>query len=133
MKCCEDEVYFLRRELQLRKHLSPFLLNLSINYDEEYQIQNPDSNGAYGMDNNDSNEEDWSDGEGMRDDENSSHSFNINPNGHQNENSNGVSSPSMFKSKNSNGDNSLNSQKKVRVKRLKKSGYNLFSKDLRKR
>ncbi len=140
MKCCEDEVYFLRRELQLRKHLSPFLLNLSINYDEEYQIQNPDSNGAYGMDNNDSNEEDWSDGEGMRDDENSSHSFNIN---HlHNENSNGVSSPSMFRNNNKlnpntkyeySADGSLIKQKKIRVKRLKKSGYNLFSKDLRKR
>ena len=34
VKCFEDEVYFLRRELQLRKHLSPILMRLNIVYDE---------------------------------------------------------------------------------------------------
>ena len=35
VKCMEDEVYFLRRELQLRKNLSPLLVNMSIVYEEE--------------------------------------------------------------------------------------------------
>lgn len=134
LKCHEDEVYFLRRELQLKKHMSPVLCNLTINYDEEYSA--PEI-ADYAMDANDSNEEDWSDGEGMmRDDENSSHSFNVNS-AHFNENSNSVGSPSLFRMKPkleyAADGTLLNKQKKVRVKRLKKSGYNLFSKDLRKR
>ena len=36
VKCLEDEIYFLRKELQLRKHLSPILSNLNIRY--EYLI-----------------------------------------------------------------------------------------------
>jgi hypothetical protein len=35
VKCLEDEIYFLRKELQLRKALSPILINLNIRYDDE--------------------------------------------------------------------------------------------------
>jgi protein polybromo-1 len=35
-KCNEDEIFFLRRELQLRKQLSPLLVGMDINYNEEY-------------------------------------------------------------------------------------------------
>ena len=35
VKCMEDEVVFLRRELQLSKHLSPILLHMNIVYEEE--------------------------------------------------------------------------------------------------
>jgi protein polybromo-1 len=35
VKCMEDEVYFLRRELQLRKNLSPLLVNMTIVYEDE--------------------------------------------------------------------------------------------------
>jgi protein polybromo-1 len=35
-KCNEDEILFLRRELQIRKHLSPILATMDINYDEDF-------------------------------------------------------------------------------------------------
>ena len=40
VKCLEDEIYFLRKELQLRKHLSPILSNLNIQYEDEDYSEN---------------------------------------------------------------------------------------------
>lgn len=34
-RCLEDEIYVLRRDLQLRKHLSPLLVTLEIDYDDQ--------------------------------------------------------------------------------------------------
>jgi hypothetical protein len=122
-KCNEDEIFFLRRELQLRKQLSPLLVNMEINYDEDYTKANEDEE----MD------DEWDD------DENSSQSY-------PNENSNmdsasflmGASaSPSVGhvqKYHPSSQRTSINPKtKQQRVKREKKSGYNIFSREFRRK
>ena len=130
VKCLEDEFYFLRGELQLRKHLSPLLAVLVINYDEEPVV---------GVSGNDTSQldthpmdEDWSDtGEAMAHDDNSSHCFN------ENSNFDNAGSPASnsFKLNRKPSTTPLTTgtkMKKIRVKRLKKSGYNVFSKEFRK-
>ena len=37
LRCYEDEILFLKRELHLRKHLSPLLVNMQITYDEDQE------------------------------------------------------------------------------------------------
>ncbi len=147
-KCTEDEVWFLRKELQLRKQLSPLLVNMDINYDEEETKS--DSNHLGGL-NEDTNmdDDDW-------DDENSSHSFQ--PNMNENSTMDGlcfstqspgmknirqmsttalmgafqnIGSPSVLAS--ASNTNTTNSSKKMRVKREKKSGYNIFSREFRRK
>jgi len=46
VKCMEDEVLFLRRELQLRKNMSPLLVGMSIEYDEEMDLGNGGGGGG---------------------------------------------------------------------------------------
>jgi hypothetical protein len=149
MKCHEDECYFLRRELLLRKHLSPLLDNLKINYDED---ASPLQNGAIDNDllfgnqeqnqHDQSNDDDWSDGGAdgdtlMHDDNSSSQPFGFgNTKLGEHEISTSSAANSLLKRKLAQADSSVKnaslSGKKIRVKRLKKSGYNIFSKEFRK-
>ena len=146
LKCSEDEIYFLRRELQLRKHLSPLLVSLNINYDDtsaDYLNSNVLSNDPASNQNDDY----WSD---MKDDENSSQSFTHNENSNTMDSSNNYgASPLTFKHSVSKGiilpssipktPEALSALGlsytggKIRKKRDKKSGYNIFSKEFRKR
>lgn len=131
MKCNEDEVYFLRHELQLHKQLSPLLVNMFINYDEEM----PAYETTEQFENQDSHDEEWSDnGEPNLHDENSSQSFISNRVSEITYDPNSPITPSLLKMQ----QQQLKLQslqkhgKKVRVKRLKKCGYNIFSKEFRK-
>lgn len=124
VKCSEDEVYFMRKELVLRRHLSPFLIDLKINYQ--------DTGTDYLKNFNDPNilaegeETEW------KDDENSSQSMTEHMDTTQTVNPStpivNSSAKAVFLNENSNSQSS----KKVRVKRMKKTGFNLFSKDFRK-
>ena len=51
VKCMEDEVLFLKRELQLRKNLSPLLVSMSIEYEDEMDLGNGGGGGGGGGDN----------------------------------------------------------------------------------
>ena len=134
MKCNEDEVYFLRHELQLHKKISPLLLNMFIDYDEEMPAYEPEQTNP---DNPDSNDDEWSDnGEPQLHDDNISQSFISN---RLVDNSFDLASPisaQMLKLKqqqlNRLGGGVSKTGKKLRVKRLKKCGYNIFSKEFRK-
>lgn len=104
-KCNEDETFFLRKELQLRKQLSPLLVNMFINYDETMEMDMDDE---------------WDD------DENSSQSFRNNDDsfvtGH---------TPKYHPCSQRTLINPLTG--KARVKRDKKSGYNIFSREFRRK
>jgi hypothetical protein len=146
LKCSEDEIYFLRRELQLRKHLSPLLIGLNINYEDmsaDYLNSNVLSNDPASNQNDDY----WSD---MKDDDNSSQSFTHNENSNtMDSTTNYGASPLTFKHSVSKGiilpssipktPEALSALGlsytggKIRKKRDKKSGYNIFSKEFRKR
>lgn len=138
-KCNEDEIYFLRHEIQLHKKLSPLLLNMNIDYNEEMPTyQQPDTtNHLLNDPNADSNEDDWSDnGEPQLHDENSSQSFISNRLADTSFDLASPISAQMLKLKqqqlNKLGAGVSKSGKKLRVKRLKKCGYNIFSKEFRK-
>lgn len=154
-KCLEEEIYILRRDLQLRKHLSPLLVSLHIDYDDtsaEYlrdfndpQSQQLDETTAVvaGVGAGDDSTRDGMD---SSHDENSQmemvsplaagsgivsasatprHSLNNNKVSFLIEN--GVTAVSMAASSSSG-----TKLKKERVKRPKKSGFNMFSKEFRK-
>lgn len=131
VKCNEDEVYFLRAEIQIHKQLSPVLVGLYINYDEELPAYEEPQD-----ENDDENEDDWSDsGEPNLHDENSSTSFISNHvSGNYPIDTNSPIPAHVLKHQ----QQQLRLQslqkhgKKVRVKRLKKCGYNIFSKEFRK-
>jgi hypothetical protein len=170
IKCCEDEIYFMRHELLLRKHVSPQLLNMTIvyeDYDDENATAESTINGenggggdsvasdtkpqtersaksenaatASGDTNNDywseiMREEENDDDDEDEDDENSSHSFKqtyASPGGLYKK------STLMSAQQNTSGiiasHQSQSTAKKVRNKRAKKCGYNIFSKEFRKR
>lgn len=126
VKCNEDEVYFLRAEIQLHKQLSPVLVSLYINYDEELPAYEEPQD-----ENDDDNEDDWSDsGEPNLHDENSSTSFISN---HVSTTNSPIPAHILKHQQQQLRLESLKKHgKKVRVKRLKKCGYNIFSKEFRK-
>ena len=105
-------------------------------------VYEPESNQSHLLDNNnDSNEDDWSDnGDPMQmHDENSSQSFILSNNQRLADSTFDLNSPinaQMLKLKqqqlNKLGAGVSKSGKKLRVKRLKKCGYNIFSKEFRK-
>ncbi|RNA29170.1 polybromo-1-like isoform X2 [Brachionus plicatilis] len=99
VRCLEDEIFFMSQELVLRKHISPLLMNLVIDYEQN----STDYLRVFNLD----EDEEWT--EPAKDDENSSHSL-----GEQDAIKTDASA------------------KKVRVKRLKKSGFQLFSREVRK-
>lgn len=141
-RCLEDEIYVLRRDLILRKHLSPLLETLEIDYDDQSadylrdfndpQSQAVDESVALGggLDRDDSTR----DGIDSSHDENSQMEM-ISPQASvdrtpRNSNKvsflieNGVTSVSTSAS--------ATRLKKERLKRPKKSGFNMFSKEFRK-
>jgi hypothetical protein len=132
------KVYFLRRDLVLKKYMSPLLRTLKINYDEEI----PASDEAGLLDTGTNNGFDSS-----QIDENSRMMDDDDDDSDESQQSMNVGSPMSISS-------SLNranrasfiasqpesanlikviTQKKVRIKRAKKSGYNIFSRDFRKK
>jgi protein polybromo-1 len=165
IKCCEDEIYFMRHELLLRKHVSPQLLNMNIVYDDyeedatesagtgekgnrdsglhskatEKPTKSENATAASGDGNNDywseiMREDDNEDEDDDDDDENSSHSFKqqnfASPGGLYNK------KPTSITAQNNSGiimQQSQSAGKKIRNKRAKKCGYNIFSKEFRKR
>ena len=130
LKCYEDEVYFLKRELQLKKHISPILRMMKINYDES----SADLVGADEVNSGSNQNEDyWA--QVMHEDDASSQSFND-----SNLDSSNIGSPMLsktlktsFMSTKTPDGVTGSSTKKIRVPRDKKSAYNIFSKEFRKR
>lgn len=99
VKCVDDEILFLSKEICLRKHMSPLLCSLKIDYEQ----QSADYLKVFNLD----EEEEWI--EPAKDDENSNHS---------------VGEHEVTRAE--------AGVKKIRVKRLKKSGFQLFSREVRK-
>lgn len=143
-RCLEDEIYVLRRDLQLRKHLSPLLVELNIDYEDQSSdylrnFNDPSQNDSAIMGEHDETSNHW-----MKDDDDSSHdememSSMISPQQHNssmmkhnkvsmmlNDSKENGSSPHISRSSTKIG------SKKDRVKREKKSGFNMFSKEFRK-
>lgn len=129
LKCYEDEVYFLKRELQLKKHISPILRAMRMNYDESSAdlVGADEINGAVGSN---QNEDYWA--QVMHEDDASSQSFND-----SNLDSSNIGSPMLAKTFKTSFVSTKTpdgaSTKKIRVPRDKKSAYNIFSKEFRKR
>ncbi len=124
-------MYFLRHEIQLHKQLSPLLVSLYINYDEELPAYEEPQD-----EHDDENEDDWSENEGPNlHDENSSTSFISNnlAGGFNVETNSPIPAHVLKQQQQQLRIQSLQKHgKKVRVKRLKKCGYNIFSKEFRK-
>ena len=115
-RCLDDEVYFLRGELQFRKHMSPILANMIPNYDEEVtnDAETNEMNASNDYDSDEANH-----------DENSSNSFHLN--GTVNENLDLSVSGKISKRQ-------MSEKKKFKkAKRLKKNGFNIFSREWRKK
>ena len=99
LKCLDDEIVFMSKEIALRKNISPLLVQLKIDYEQN----SADYLKVFNLD----EEEEWA--EPIKDDDNSNHSL---------------------------GEHEANKAdagvKKIRVKRVKKSGFQLFSREIRK-
>jgi protein polybromo-1 len=124
VKCLEDEVYFLgglghrQREIQLRKNLSPILANMEIVYEES-----TDDRVGEGEDEDNFNEDQNSNDYAMAGDDD-----------YDDEDSTFMDNPSSSKAKqllSTTSGNFING-KKIRIKREKKSAYNIFSREFRK-
>lgn len=155
-KCLEDEIYVLRRDLQPRKHLSPLLVTLDIDYDDtsaDYlrDFNDPTQQAAGTQQLADETATGMAVDESTRDGMDSSHDENsqmemvspqagtnsaaATPIRHQSASNkvsflieNGITSVSGSHGPVS----SSGKNKKERVKRPKKSGFNMFSKEFRK-